>query len=139
MLSSSPAASCEGLGFDNPAYRMTIGNAGQQSKLSLTGVPWVQKSRRSRDWGEPKIIYRHLRHTWTSLCHFQGRTCERGPKMGRSRLNIFESTSSGSHSIAAGFPTTQGSINITRAARGGYLSEIAYMVVLEGEGTVFHE
>jgi hypothetical protein len=65
-----------------------------------------------------------------------------------SRLNIFKSTSSGSHSIAAGFPTTQESINITRTACGGYLSEVAYMVVHakgqdivvhEGEGTVFHE
>ena len=60
--------------------------------------------------------------------------------MGRSRLNISKSTSSGSHSIAAGFPTTQGSMSITRTARGGYLSEAAYMVVhAEGQDIVVHE
>jgi hypothetical protein len=46
MLSSSPSSHrqrIEILRLENAANRMTIGNAGQQSKLFLTGVPCVQK------------------------------------------------------------------------------------------------
>jgi hypothetical protein len=108
MSSSSPTATGRGRGveLEKPVYRTTIGSAGQQSKLFLTGVPWLQNSCKSRKWGELKIIYRHLRHTWTSLCHFHGRSgrpCEMAMPVetGRSKVIIIISTSSGSLSITA--------------------------------------
>ncbi|KAI0295423.1 hypothetical protein B0F90DRAFT_1750815 [Multifurca ochricompacta] len=48
---------------------MLMGSAGQQSRVLRTGVPYVQKSRKSRRRGDAKITHRHLLHTCTSLCH----------------------------------------------------------------------
>ncbi|KAH9983806.1 hypothetical protein BJV74DRAFT_849297 [Russula compacta] len=52
---------------------MTIGKGGQQSRVLLTGVPCLHRSHKSRRRGDPYTIYRHLRHTCTSVFQFQGR------------------------------------------------------------------
>ena len=47
---------------------MTIGNSGQTFSFSLTGVLGVKRSRRHRRRGDSKTMFRHFRHTCTSLC-----------------------------------------------------------------------
>jgi hypothetical protein len=46
-----------------------MSKGGQISNFSLTGLLFVQTSRRSRRSGDAKTRYRHLRHTCTSGCH----------------------------------------------------------------------
>jgi hypothetical protein len=46
-----------------------MGKAGHTSSIALTRVLGVQCSRRFKDPGNPNTIFRHLWHTWTSVCH----------------------------------------------------------------------
>jgi hypothetical protein len=63
MFSSSSGDACGCVGPTVSLYRMTMGRSGQQSRVFLTGVPYVQKSRRSSLCGEANTIVRHRRHT----------------------------------------------------------------------------
>src|SRR6266702_4114180 len=45
---------------------MMIGKAGQQHRSFLTGVPYVQRSCRSRRSRDANMICRHLRQTYTN-------------------------------------------------------------------------
>ena len=58
------------LGRRYAEYPITIGKFGQISMLFLTGVLYVQKTRRLRQSGDANVICRHLWHTYTKVCHF---------------------------------------------------------------------
>ena len=68
MLSSSSSAD-GGLRPIGSLYRMTMGRGGQQSRVFMTGVPYVHKSRRSSLCRDANTSERHCRHTCMSLCH----------------------------------------------------------------------
>ena len=88
MMGSTPQ-------FSWPSLRTTIGNSGQTSSVFLTGVLALQWSRRLRRRGDPKTIFRHFRHTWTSVCHAS--ICSSSSESLKS--NIFSSATSGSVSM----------------------------------------
>ena len=73
ILSPSSSSSSSGDGDLSPIvsslYRMTMGRGGQQSRVFLTGVPYVHKSRRSSLCRDANTSDRHWRHTCISLCH----------------------------------------------------------------------
>ena len=74
---------------------MAMGNGGHISKDVFTGDLGPQVTRRSRRWGDARIMARHLRHTCARFDHpHTGATSDRVAPLYRS--NIYRRISSGS-------------------------------------------
>jgi len=102
MMLSAPSIS----DFMSPLLCTMTDKAGQICSIFLTGVFAVQRSRSCRWRGDAKATCRHLRHTWTSVCHSSVRSAA-FPK----KKNISKRTSSGTVPIVTfGGPIPQNSV-----------------------------
>ena len=117
--SSRDVCGCGWLRLIVSLYRMAIGRGGQQSRVFLTGVPYVQKSRRSSRCCEANTIDRHRRHTCTSVCHCHPQEGVEDTNLQKS--NISTRTSSGRRSIVKALPVYS-PIHVSASKKTGALT-----------------